>query len=388
MSIEGWTPCSLADVVEIKHGYAFEGKYFADAPPGDILLTPGNFAIGGGFKRDKFKYYRGPVPDEFVLAEGDLLLTMTDLSKQSDTLGFPALVPRSNGSRFLHNQRLGKVIERAGVGIDRRFLYYLFCTDEYRNEVLASATGTTVKHTSPGRILAHTFQRPPLPEQRAIASILGDLDDKIEVNRRMTETLETLAQTIFESWFVVPTRQGLPNGWQESTLGELIELAYGKGLREDERRPGKIPVFGSNGQVGWHDQKLVDGPGIVVGRKGNPGVVSWSPTDFFSIDTTFYVVPRGQCRSLYFLYHALRAHDLPSLAADSAVPGLNRNIVYLSEQIVPPSDLLKNFDATVRPLFQKIYTNNKEASTLAALRDALLPRLLSGRVRVKAEGIA
>src|SRR5438876_7242625 len=104
MSIEGWAPCSLADVIEIKHGYAFEGKYFADEPPGDILLTPGNFAIGGGFKRDKLKYYRGPVPEEFVLTEGDLVLTMTDLSKESDTLGYPAFVPHVNGCRLLHNQ--------------------------------------------------------------------------------------------------------------------------------------------------------------------------------------------------------------------------------------------------------------------------------------------
>ena len=83
----------LGELVEIEHGFAFKGNFIHDEPRGDILLTPGNFAVGGGFKSDKFKYYDGPVPDQFVLGEGDLLVTMTDLSKQSDTLGYPALVP-------------------------------------------------------------------------------------------------------------------------------------------------------------------------------------------------------------------------------------------------------------------------------------------------------
>ena len=105
-----WQDCTLGDLIDVKHGFAFQGEFIHDEPLGDILLTPGNFAIGGGFKGDKFKYYDGTVPDDFVLEEGDLLVTMTDLSKQSDTLGFPAVVPsRSDGRRYLHNQRLGKV---------------------------------------------------------------------------------------------------------------------------------------------------------------------------------------------------------------------------------------------------------------------------------------
>jgi type I restriction enzyme S subunit len=105
-----WIETVLKEVMDIKHGFAFPGENIRDVPPGDILLTPGNFAIGGGFKGDKYKYFDGVVPDEYVLNEGDLIVTMTDLSKQSDTLGYPAFVPESLGPRFLHNQRLGKVL--------------------------------------------------------------------------------------------------------------------------------------------------------------------------------------------------------------------------------------------------------------------------------------
>jgi type I restriction enzyme, S subunit len=142
-------------------------------------------------------------------------------------------------------------------------------------------------------------------------------------------------------------------------------------------------VFGSNGQVGWHDEKLMHGPGIVVGRKGNPGIVTWAPTDFFAIDTTFYAVPKGECRSLPFLFYALRAHDLASLDADSAVPGLNRNMAYMSKQVLPAPDALSAFDERAQPLFTRRHDLDEESCTLAALRDTLLPKLISGELRVK-----
>ncbi len=84
-----WEMDSLGELIDVKHGFAFKGEHIHDEPIGDVLLSPGNFALGGGFKDDKLKYYDGPVPKEFVLRDGDLLVTMTDLSKQADTLGFP-----------------------------------------------------------------------------------------------------------------------------------------------------------------------------------------------------------------------------------------------------------------------------------------------------------
>ncbi len=200
---KGWNDVQLGDLIEIKHGFAFKGSFFRSEPHGDVLLTPGNFAVGGGFKDDKIKYYDGPVPEDFVLHEGDLLVTMTDLSKQSDTLGYPAFIPTSSdGRRYLHNQRLGRIVIKDNRETDLGYIYYLMCSRAYRNEVLASATGTSVKHTSPDRIKQFQFSSPPISEQRAIAHILGTLDDKIELNRRMNQTLEEMARAVFKSWFV------------------------------------------------------------------------------------------------------------------------------------------------------------------------------------------
>ena len=261
------------------------------------------------------------------------------------------------------------------------------------------------------------FSLPPLPEQRAIAHVLGTLDDKIELNRRMNETLEEMARALFKSWFVdfepvrakmdgrwrrgeslpglpaehydlfpdrfVPSELGdIPEGWAVKPLGELVELAYGKALRAAERKRGAIPVYGSNGQIDWHDKKLVPGPGIVVGRKGNPGVVSWAQGDFFPIDTTFYVIPMHASLGLHFLFFALSNQDLPSVAADSAVPGLNRNLAYMNKQLLPDERVLAEFDKYARVNFTHRRNLEEESRALAAQRDALLPGLVSGKLRL------
>jgi len=294
------------------------------------------------------------------------------------------------------------------------FVAAYFKTPEGQHQLLANTSQVGVPSIAQPVTYLRTIQvpLPPLPEQRAIAHILGTLDDKIALNRRMNETLEAMARALFKSWFVdfdpvrakmegrdpglpkqltdlfparlVDSELGeIPEGWGVKKLGELLELAYGKALKAEDRRDGNIPVYGSNGQVGWHDERLVAGPGIVVGRKGNPGIATWVPTDFFPIDTTFYVVPKSNCESLEFLFHVLRTHDLASLGADSAVPGLNRNLAYMSDQPLPPVPLLAQFERLASALSRRVNRGNDETRTLAALRDTLLPKLISGELRVK-----
>ncbi|MGI0492934.1 restriction endonuclease subunit S [Alkalinema pantanalense CENA528] len=193
---EGWEIKKLGDFIEIKHGYAFKGEFFRTEPPGDILLTPGNFAIGGGFKADKFKYYLGEIPDDYILEHNDLLITMTDLSKAGDTLGYPALIPKASKYKYLHNQRLGKVIFLPQSLISKMYLYYLLKTDSYRCEVLASASGTSVKHTSPKKVQAYSFPCPPhtllQKFEEYVASFQEFLDTNSQQNLILSETRDRL----------------------------------------------------------------------------------------------------------------------------------------------------------------------------------------------------
>ena len=430
MGYDGWRKVYLRDLIDIKHGFAFKGEFFRTAPPGDILLTPGNFAIGGGFKYDKLKYYDGPVPENFVLSADDLLVTMTDLSKETDTLGYPALVPEtpSGQGRYLHNQRLGLVLITAPEELNRHFLYYLMCSQPYRHEIVAGATGTTVRHTSPSKIKAYRASLPPMEHQQRIADILGSLDDRIELNRRTNRVLEDMARAIFKAWFIdflpvrwkaaqagnqpsppapLPEVEGgdpaaafgmpqevfdqlpdrftdselgpVPEGWEVDRVESVCAFNYGKALKAADRRGGDVPVYGSNGIVGAHDEALVSGPGVVVGRKGNPGTVNWVDRDFFPIDTTFYVSSE---LPLSYLRYALEQLNLAGYGSDSAVPGLSRKMAYSLSVLVPDREITAAFDAAFQTMQSFESINARESRVLAELRDTLLPELISGELRV------
>jgi type I restriction enzyme S subunit len=416
MAGETWAEISLADIVDVKHGFAFPGENIRGAPPGDILLTPGNFAVGGGFKGDKFKYFDGPVPEEYVLRENDLIVTMTDLSKQADTLGYPAIVPKPRHFRYLHNQRLGKVVIRDDSKVDKRFLSYLLRTHEYRHEILASATGTTVKHTSPSRILAFKTLLPPPAEQRAIAHVLGTLDDKIELNQRMNETLEAMARALFKSWFVDfdPVRakaEGrdpglpkhiadlfpdsfedselgeIPRGWEVAPLDNVLVLQRGFDLPSTQRTSGNYPVIAASGPSGTHDSFAVRGPGVTTGRSGVLGKVFYVSQDFWPLNTSLWVKAFRHSKPAY-AFHLLERIDFALFNAGSAVPTLNRNHIHTLPTLIPPIELINSFEKFATNCLAKKDNNDTLSITLEAVRDSLLPRLISGELRLKSHRTA
>ncbi|PSI00909.1 restriction endonuclease subunit S, partial [Synechococcus lacustris] len=174
----------------------------------------------------------------------------------------------------------------------------------------------------------------------------------------------------------------IPSGWEVHLLGEVIELAYGKPLKEEQRNGGSCPVFGSNGVVGSHDEYLVEAPGIVVGRKGNPGTVEWSEKNFYPIDTTFFVINKKGGLGMRFLFYCLKNQNLSDLSADSAVPGLNRNHAYMNNQLLPPVEVASAFECHLEVIFRRRAFLAEEISTLGATRDALLPKLISGEIRI------
>ncbi|MBW1800419.1 MAG: restriction endonuclease subunit S [Deltaproteobacteria bacterium] len=215
-------------------------------------------------------------------------------------------------------------------GYDFLFLYYLLKFIKPERTSIGSAQ-PLITQAGLKTLICHVPEKEA--EQRAIAHILVSLDDKIELNQKMNETLETIARTIFKSWFVEfdPVRakaegrdpglpkeitdlfpdsfedselEEIPKGWEVKQIGDEVEFAYGKALKASNRMPGNIPVYGSNGPVGLHNKALVKGPGIVIGRKGNPGTVTWSSRDFFPIDTTFYVKSKERISSLFYVFYA------------------------------------------------------------------------------------
>ena len=427
-----WTEITLGELIDIRHGFAFKGQFIHDEPNGHVLLTPGNFAIGGGFKGDKLKYYNGVVPEEFILHKGDVIVTMTDLSKQSDTLGYPAFVPACNeGRRYLHNQRIGKITLKDIASTDARYIYYVMCSTECRNEVLASATGTTVKHTSPDRIKRFRFSLPPLQEQRTIAHILGTLDDKIELNRRMNETLEAMARALFKSWFVdfdpvrakmegrdtglpqdiaelfpdrlVDSEMGeIPEGWTVARLAELVDINPKRSLRRGQIAPylpmASMPTRG-------HVPDSVDvrpfGSGIrfangdtLVARitpcleNGKTAYVDFLPDNEVGWGSTEYIVLRPRpplpnqfayclARSVGFREFAIQ--NMSGTSGRQRVPAA---ALAAFSMVAPPVRLAAQFGEAAGLFLDRASRAGRQSRTLAALRDTLLPRVMSGEIRL------
>ena len=423
-----WQMDSLENLIDVKHGFAFAGEHIYEEPQGDVLLTPGNFAIGGGFKGDKFKYFRGPVPNEFVLHEGDLVVTMTDLSKEADTLGFPAFVPASrNGRRFLHNQRLGKVLLKNPEALEARYLYYVMCSQEYRHEVLASATGTTVKHTSPDRIRRFRFPCAPPPEQRAIAHILGTLDDKIELNRRTNETLEAMARSLFKSWFVdfepvrakaegrdpglpqpladlfparlVDSELGeIPEGWEVKSLDEIARYLNGLPLQKYPPEEGRsLPVIkiaqlragntsgADRASADLDPDYVVNDGDILFSWSGSLECVLWAGGPG-ALNQHLFKVTSDKCpRWLCYLGTYQHLADFRHIAAGKATTmgHIQRHHLSDAKLPVPPPALLRAMDPVIEPIVESTWRRAVQSRTLAAIRDSLLPKLISGELRVK-----
>lgn len=386
--MDDWLETTVGELCRIKHGFAFKGEFFVE--DGDLtVLSPGNFLPGGGLqlRAGKETYYEGEFPPEFLLDEGDLLVAMTDLKQDAPILGSTIRVPESG--RYLHNQRLGLVTDIA-EHVDPGFLYYLLNSDIVRSWLRATATGSTVRHTAPERIYAADVRLPPLEEQIKIAESLEALDQLTENNRQRVEILEEMARLIYREWFVrfrLPGQEkpalvdsqlgGIPEGWGVRPLSAVLELVYGKALKADRRRDGDAAVYGSGGIVGWHDEALVDGPGIVVGRKGNVGAVYWSDVDFYPIDTTYFVKTQ---LPLSFVYHQLQT--LEFLDSHAAVPGLSRDQAYDLKVVVPPDDVLLCFDGAVSPMYALRRNLIAQNDVLGNTRDLLLPPLISGHLDV------
>jgi type I restriction enzyme S subunit len=413
---DGWKTTRLADLIQIKHGFAFKGEFFRDEPTPDILLTPGNFAVGGGFKDDKLKYYRGPVPDDYVLSAGDILVTMTDLSKSGDTLGYPAFVPDSNGLRYLHNQRLGKVLIMRPNLLDKQFLYYLLSSREYRHEVLASATGTTVKHTSPHRIRSFEFQLPSKQEQEAIGRTLGILDEKINSNKRLNQILEEIGRVLFERWFVdfdFPNEGGkpykssggemvdselgkIPKGWRIGNITEIAKYVNGKAFTalatptgrmilkiiELNSGPGSSTRY-YNGRADPENIAYFDN--ILFSWSATLDVYRWFGTESVINQHIFKVIPNDGFPKAFVFY--MLKHVMPNFQAIASGKATTMGHIqrrHLEEEriVLPPMDILIVFGGMVSPFYNLIASNAAQSNTLTKIRDTLLPKLLSGQIRV------
>ncbi|SDE53609.1 type I restriction enzyme, S subunit [Pricia antarctica] len=317
--------------------------------------------------------------------------------QQSDNLpiiGLPAIVPQE----FEEKSVIGGTnlfLVKNESEIDNRFLYWLLKSPMYKRHMKSVSSGTTVRMITKDAVELFEFDCPPKEERLAISNFLWQIDDKIENTLAMNKTLEAMAMALYKHWFVdfgpfqdgnfVDSELGLiPEGWEVKELHQLSRFRNGKGLKKELKDDsGLYNVFGSNGIIGKTNETMFNTPVVAIGRVGaNYGEVHYSTDPCWISDNAVTVQP-SEPINIWWLIQTLRLIDYSQFAAGSAQPLITQGAIKEVKYPIPPDEMFKSYASKISPYFLQIQNNNSVNLTLTNLRDTLLPKLVSGEVRVK-----
>ncbi len=303
------------------------------------------------------------------VSENDVLLNITGDSVaracMMDSFYLPARV----------NQHVAIIRGQADKVLNSFVLYFLQWRKEYLLQ-LASA-GATRNALTKGMIEQLEIDLPPLEQQEKIVAVLDVLQAKIKKNQQINDNLSQQAQAIYTSLFIT----NADPHWQEGCLADLVTVKYGKDHKK--LADGAYPVYGSGGIMRYVERPLYSYESVLIPRKGTLNNVMYVNEPFWSVDTMFYT-EMLQPNIAKFIYHFVSSKDLASMNAGSAVPSMTTDILNAMELAIPSADCLQDFENLVSPMYRTMQKNDKESAKLANLRDALLPKLMSGEIDVSA----
>ena len=309
-----------------------------------------------------------------TLEPNDVLLNIT-----GDSVARTCIVPDHIVPARV-NQHVAIIRANKELAVPEYILYNLISQKE--ELLMQSEIGATRKAITKGMLEQFELKLPSFTEQQFIAEVLASLDDKIDLLHRQNQTLEQMAETLFRQWFPPAGGHGVEEaneGWEEGVLGDLVEVKYGK----DHKKllDGVIPVYGSGGLMRNAEKSLYQGESVLIPRKGTLNNVMYVNEAFWTVDTMFYTIMKRE-HLAKFIYQFIKQKDLASMNVGSAVPSMTTNVLNNMPIEIPPKNLLERFDKTVAEFYNKINSNQTQIRTLTALRDTLLPKLMSGEVRI------
>jgi type I restriction enzyme S subunit len=366
-----WRTKSLADLcIEISYGYTESAK---NEKVGPKFLRITDIASGRlDWANVPYCQISDSDFDKYKLLPGDIVIARTGATTGANYT-MRNLDPRDVVfASYLIRYRIDE------KQANPNFIGNVLQSSNWKEYVDAIAGGSAQPGANAKQLGSFEISLPPLPEQTAIASVLSSLDDKIDLLHRQNATLEKMAETLFRQWFVEEAKEE----WEMGKVEDLFVLQRGFDLPIQNRISGNFPIVASSGESGFHHEFKVKGPGVTTGRSGVLGNVFYVQDNFWPLNTSLYIKEYKNSSPLH-AYFTLKSIDLNGFNAGSAVPTLNRNHVHELPIEIPPIELILKFDKFVNPFFRKIKSNQTQIRTLTALRDTLLPKLMSGEVRVE-----
>jgi type I restriction enzyme S subunit len=312
------------------------------------------------------------IPDWAFLRVGDTLINSTGVG----TLGRASFVSRLDVATTFDSH---VTLVRPSPNLCYPPFIGLFLNFREREIEMFGGGSTGQTELSREAVNAFPITVPPLVEQKRIVDVVSSVDAYIDALQQQADTARAARNAVLHELL---SEGG--DDWTETTLGEIITLEYGKPLKAENRDGNGFPVFGSAGEVGLHSEPLVnEAPVIIVGRKGTAGAVWWSELPCSVIDTAYYVVQKDET-DMRFLYFALGFLDLPSMNAQTGVPGLNRDRAYSSRIVLPQLNEQKRIVEIMSSMDEVIQSTEQAVVGAKALRSGLLSDLLSGNHEIPA----
>lgn len=310
------------------------------------------------------------------------------------------------------------IVFHANEGVNSRYLYYTLADDNFFAYVMTGAKGTKMPRGDKKQMMLYPVFCPPLEEQKRIAEILGAFDDKIELLQKQNKTLEDMAKALFKSWFVdfdvVRAKQKglpkadimreyhlteelydlfpssfadsplgpIPSGWEVKTIQEIAKISSGKrpqSAQDQKSLTHNVAVYGGNGIKWWTQTPLYTTPIIITGRVGTLGQVYRIYNPVWISDNA--LVFETNLDNFEYLFYMLKNVDFSSFNRGSTQPLITQGDIK-NVSLVYNKGIIKEFHNIVVQYEKKILLNNKQIQTLTELRDTLLPRLISGKIRV------
>lgn len=393
----------LKDVATIKHGFPYKGEYFTDVPTKNILLTPTNFTLKGGFQYAN-RYYsnEGEMPEEFNLHKDDLIVTMTDLSKEIDTIGYGALIPDDPNHVFLHNQRIGLVTIFNPI-VDKYYLYWLMRTKFYQRTIAGASNGATVHHTSPDRILSFNWIFPSLDNQKKIASILSAYDSQIENNKKRIKLLEQMAENLYKEWFVrfrfpgyetAEFEGGVPKGWKRVSLREYANVIMGQSPESCFYNTEKLGLPFHQGCGSYGEFYLRDDIYSTEGKRiAEPNSIIFSvraPVGRINLTLNKIILGRGVAginaknnNNAFLLWLLKQKFSKEDIIGNGAIfTSVTKNELLGQKLLIPNKELERKFNIIASNIETEIKLLTLQKEVLTTQRDLLLPRLMSGKLSI------
>ena len=273
--------------------------------------------------------------------------------------------------------------------LDQRYLGYLAASAPFKHYIQSRGKGAANQmRIAIGAIKEYEFLLPEIKIQRKIGATLAAYDDLIENNQKQIKLLEEAAQRLYKEWFVdlrfpghetTPITDGIPEGWKNVVVTDLLEIKYGKDHKALE--DGNIPVYGSGGVMRKVNKILHSGESVLIPRKGSLNNILLVSGDFWTIDTMFFSIPRKPNVAKY-VYLFLSGVDMHAMNIGAAVPSMTVKILDSMKVLCPSTEMLVQFEKVVGPYFSMIELLKKKNESLAETRDLLLPKLMNGEIEV------